>query len=45
MVMKPARQLSLLEVGSNVLVGHLLETSLDEICLLHLVLVVDTSQL
>ena len=30
-VVKTARQLSLLEVGSNVLVWHLLESSLNEI--------------
>lgn len=33
-IVKPARQLSLFEVGSNVLVGHLLKTGLDKICLL-----------
>lgn len=44
-IVKPARQLSLFEVGSNVLVGHLLKTGLDKICLLNLVLAADTSQL
>lgn len=44
-IVKPARQLSLFEVGSNVLVGHLLKTGLDKICLLDIVLASDASQL
>lgn len=34
MVVQAARQLRLLQMGGNVLVGHLLETSLEKIDLL-----------